>query len=127
MTSDDIIYWLFKVSENAKMQETILLLRQQLDTMSEKNSKFLQQSSENEATSETCSNGSMEAKSLKDGTCLDEETVTNENTPVSSVSSDRKFMHEDTKACRDCAILNSKLLMRVRFSFRKKNNSSFLG
>lgn len=111
------------------MQETILLLRQQLDAvLSGKNSKFLQQSSENEATSETCSNGYMEAKTLrKDGTCLDSEMVTNENTPASSVSLDEKFMHEDTKVCRDYAVLNSKLLMQVRFSFRKKNNCSFLG
>nr|GMD83913.1 kinesin-like protein KIN-7C, mitochondrial [Ipomoea batatas] len=104
-----------KVSENAKMQETILLLRQQLDAvLSGKNSKFLQQSSENEATSETCSNGYMEAKTLrKDGTCLDSETVTNENTPASSVSLDEKFMHEDTEVCRDFAVLNSKLLMQA--------------
>ncbi|XP_031131367.1 kinesin-like protein KIN-7C, mitochondrial isoform X1 [Ipomoea triloba] len=104
-----------KVSENAKMQETILLLRQQLDAvLSGKNSKFLQQSSENESTSETCSNGYMEAKTLrKDWTCLDSEMVTNENTPASSVSLDEKFMHEDTKVCRDYAVLNSKLLMQA--------------
>ncbi|XP_019179447.1 PREDICTED: LOW QUALITY PROTEIN: kinesin-like protein KIN-7C, mitochondrial [Ipomoea nil] len=104
-----------KVSENAKMQETILLLRQQLDAvLSDRNSKFLQQSSENEDTSEICSNGYMEAKTLrKDGTCLDSETITNENTPASSVSLDEKFMHEDTKVCRDFAVLNSKLLMQA--------------
>ncbi|XP_071924012.1 kinesin-like protein KIN-7E, chloroplastic isoform X2 [Coffea arabica] len=102
-----------KMSENAEMHETILLLKQQLDSLStNKSSNFPRQSVNDEITHGTCFEVSTESKTRwKDGCHSYEETTVDENTPTSVISLDRVLMCEDSKECNQEAFLNSQLLM----------------
>ncbi|XP_027148439.1 kinesin-like protein KIN-7C, mitochondrial [Coffea eugenioides] len=102
-----------KMSENAEMHETILLLKQQLDSLStNKSSNFPQQSVNDEITHGTCFEVSTKSKTRwKDGCHSYEETTVDENTPTSVISLDRVLMCEDSKECNQEAFLNSQLLM----------------
>ncbi|XP_071924527.1 kinesin-like protein KIN-7E, chloroplastic isoform X2 [Coffea arabica] len=102
-----------KMSENAEMHETILLLKQQLDSLStNKSSNFPRQSVNDEITHGTCFEVSTESKTRwKDGCHSYEETTVDENTPTSVISLDRVLMCEDSKECNQGAFLNSQLLM----------------
>lgn len=79
-----------KVSENAEMQQTILLLRQQLESLTADN------------------NSSPRQKKY-----LYEEKYTNESTPTSVMSLNKVFSQEDSNSSSDDTFLNSKLLMQV--------------
>lgn len=92
------------------MQETILLLRQQISSLSDKTSGSPWEMVENEVLPlKTCS----EEVSVKKGegrnaigSC--EETFVDEHTPTSVMSLNRIFSQEDSN-------LNSQLLMQVLF------------
>ena len=105
------------MSENAEMHETILLVKQQLDSLStNKSSNFPRQSVNDEITHGTCFEVSTESKTRwKDGCHSYEETTVDENTPTSVISLDRVLMCEDSKECNQGAFLNSQLLMLVTF------------
>ncbi|CAL8997106.1 unnamed protein product [Prunus brigantina] len=91
-----------KISENAEMQETILLLRQQLNS---------QQISDSEATRlETCSKELVQKNNEEGerfGLC--QETCADENTPTSVMSLNRILSLEDSKECNKDAFLNSQI------------------
>ncbi|OMO78503.1 hypothetical protein COLO4_24737 [Corchorus olitorius] len=103
-----------KISENAEMQETVLLLRQQLNLLSDKSSKNLQYCEANEANSEkSCSEELVKNKDGKNafGSC--EETYGDDNTPTSVMSLNRVFTQEDTKECDKITNLNSQVLIQA--------------
>ena len=93
------------------MQETILLLRQQLNNKSSRNPEG---SADNEATPEkTCSGEFLENNDGKNeiGSC--KETYGDDNTPTSVMSLNRVFSREDSKECDKCTSLNSQVLIQV--------------
>ncbi|OMP11966.1 hypothetical protein CCACVL1_00192 [Corchorus capsularis] len=103
-----------KITENAEMQETILLLRQQLNLLSDKSSKNLQYCEANETNSEkSCSEELVKNKDGKNafGSC--EETYGDDNTPTSVMSLNRVFTQEDTKECDKITSLNSQVLIQA--------------
>ncbi|KAL4596209.1 hypothetical protein ACB092_12G148100 [Castanea dentata] len=88
-----------KVSENDEMQETILLLRRQLNSLSDRSSGNSQQISEAGATPvRTCPEGFLE-KNVEEGKGISsyEENYADENTPTSVMSLNRIFNLEDSK------------------------------
>ena len=88
-----------KVSENDEMQETILLLRRQLNSLSDRSSGDSQQISEAGATPvRTCPEGFLE-KNVEEGKGISsyEENYADENTPTSVMSLNRIFNLEDSK------------------------------
>lgn len=100
------------------MQETILLLRRQLDSLlSDKSSKLLQQNVDNNVTTpKSGSEESLEIKNeSKNGIHPYEETCIDENTPTSVMSLNRIFSHEDSKESSSDAFTNSQLLEQVIF------------
>ncbi|XWS21650.1 hypothetical protein CRYUN_Cryun30bG0072600 [Craigia yunnanensis] len=100
-----------KISENAEMQETILLLRQQLNNKSSRNPEG---SADNEATPEkTWSDEFLENNDGKDGIGSCEETYGDDNTPTSVMSLNRVFSREDSKECDKCTSLNSQVLIQA--------------
>lgn len=102
-----------KMSENAEMHEAVLLLKQQLRSLSaNKSSNFPQRSVNDQITHGTCFEVSTETKTRwKDGRNSCEETTVDENTPTSVISLDRVLMCEDSKECSQESFLNSQLLM----------------
>ncbi|XP_059631794.1 kinesin-like protein KIN-7E, chloroplastic [Cornus florida] len=97
-----------KTSENAEMQETILLLRRQLDSMlSDKSSSYHQQQPADDDVTILKKNEGM------DGVQVCEETRIDENTPTSVMSLNRIFSQEDSKECNNDSFLNSQLLMQA--------------
>lgn len=101
------------------MQETILLLRQQFDSLlSERSSKGPQESADNEITSlNPCSQESLKMKNVtRDGVPAYEDTFADENTPTSVMSLNRVFSRDDSKECSSDTFSNSQLLMQVIFS-----------
>lgn len=89
------------------MQETILLLRQQLKNKSSRNP---QESADNVAE-ETCSKEILEKRKNGIGSC--EETYGDDNTPTSVMSLNRVFSQDDSKECDKCTSLNSQVLIQV--------------
>ncbi|XP_065616464.1 kinesin-like protein KIN-7E, chloroplastic [Quercus suber] len=88
-----------KVSENDEMQETILLLRRQLNSLSDRSSGNSQQVSEAGAKPvRTCPEGFLE-KNFEEGKGISsyEENYADENTPTSVMSLNRIFNLEDSK------------------------------
>ncbi|KAK9270558.1 hypothetical protein L1049_026139 [Liquidambar formosana] len=104
-----------KMSENAEMQETILLLRRQLDSFIDTSSSYSQQIVHNEITTlKTCYEELSEKKNEgKDGKGSYEENHADENTPTSVMSLNRIFSQEDSKECNSDTLLNSQVLMQV--------------
>lgn len=93
------------------MQETIILLRQQLNN---KNSRNPEGIADSEATPEkTCSDESSEKNVGKNGIGSCEETYGDDNTPTSVMSLNRVFSREDSKECHKCTSLNSQVLFQV--------------
>lgn len=93
------------------MQETILLLRQQLDSLFDKSSSSPQPIPENGAItlkkfSKDLSEKQNEGK---------DDAFINENTPTSVMSLNRIFSQEDSKECNGDNILSSQVLMQVFF------------
>lgn len=95
-----------KVSENAEMQETILLLRQQLESlMSDNNSSPQQQIIDcTSATRDPCSQESFQMKN---------ENYMNESTPTSVISLNKVFSQEDFIQGSSDVSLNSQLLIQA--------------
>ncbi|XP_024020733.1 kinesin-like protein KIN-7C, mitochondrial [Morus notabilis] len=89
-----------KISENAEMQETILLLRQQLSSLSEKSASSFQTVVDNGAISldifsdELLKKNPRESKVTSCG-----EAYADENTPTSVMSLNRVLSLEDSKEC----------------------------
>ncbi|KAK8354928.1 hypothetical protein V6Z12_A05G252500 [Gossypium hirsutum] len=96
-----------KIAENSEMQETILLLRQQLKNKSSRNP---QESADNVAE-ETCSKEFFEK--MKNGIVSCEETYGDDNTPTSVMSLNRVFSQDDSKECDKCTSLNSQVLIQA--------------
>ncbi|PPR90906.1 hypothetical protein GOBAR_AA29777 [Gossypium barbadense] len=96
-----------KIAENSEMQETILLLRQQLKNKSSRNP---QESADNVAK-ETCSKEFFEK--MKNGIVSCEETYGDDNTPTSVMSLNRVFSQDDSKECDKCTSLNSQVLIQA--------------
>ncbi|THG04727.1 hypothetical protein TEA_013618 [Camellia sinensis var. sinensis] len=96
-----------KVSENAEMQETILLLRQQLDSLlPEKTYGCLQHPADIGVTRHnTCAEDFLERRYGE--TCIDEST------PTSVMSLNRIFSQEESKECNSDTTLHSQLLMQA--------------
>ncbi|KAJ6391683.1 hypothetical protein OIU77_025614 [Salix suchowensis] len=93
-----------KIAENTEMQETILLLRQQLNSLSEKSSSK-QQIAESESTSH------RKSKEGRNGIWLCEEIYADENTPKSVMNLNQVFSQDDPKECNDTSLLNSQALV----------------
>ncbi|KAK2995681.1 hypothetical protein RJ640_006141, partial [Escallonia rubra] len=104
-----------KVSETADMQEKILQLRRQLDSLlSNKCSRVPQLDTDDEVTRlQPCSEFSELENERKDGLRPYEETLVDENTPTSVMSLNRVFNQEDLKDYDSDAFLNSQLLMQA--------------
>ncbi|KAK6131086.1 hypothetical protein DH2020_035162 [Rehmannia glutinosa] len=93
--------------ENTKMQETINLLRQQLDSvMSNKNSKSADRMNSSEESLEIINGRGSEINSC-------EEISLDENTPTSVGSLNRTFNHEDVKEFNRDAFSTSQLLVQA--------------
>ncbi|XP_020536879.1 kinesin-like protein KIN-7C, mitochondrial isoform X2 [Jatropha curcas] len=101
-----------KIAENTEMQETILLLRQQLNSLL---GSSQQQSAESECN--TLKMGSEEAQRKNKDERNDlwpcEETFVDENTPKSVMSLNRIFSQEDPKECNGNAALNFQVLTQA--------------
>ncbi|XP_075101079.1 kinesin-like protein KIN-7C, mitochondrial isoform X2 [Nicotiana tabacum] len=105
-----------KMSENSEMQETILLLRQQLDSLlSEKSSACQQQDAYHDAaTLAVYSDEYTEAKLEREaGVCSYEERIPNESTQTSIMISNERLVHEVPNECSIDAFLNSQLLSQA--------------
>ncbi|XP_059299107.1 kinesin-like protein KIN-7C, mitochondrial isoform X1 [Lycium ferocissimum] len=105
-----------KMMENSEMQETILLLRQQLDSLlSEKSFTCQQQDADYDAaTLAVYSEGPIEAKFERGaGVKSYEDRTTNENTQTSDMRSNKRFVHEVPNDCSVDAFLNSQLLSQA--------------
>ncbi|KAF3447005.1 hypothetical protein FNV43_RR12185 [Rhamnella rubrinervis] len=92
-----------KLSENAEMQETILLLRQQLNLLADKRSVTSQQIADSEtAPLNTCSEELFGKKNEEISRIVSGgETFTDEHTPTSVMSLNRVFALEDSKECNN--------------------------
>ncbi|KAF5725318.1 centromere-associated protein E-like isoform X1 [Tripterygium wilfordii] len=95
-----------KTSENAEMQETILLLRKQLSSLADRSSSNPLHLPER--------NHQTYAKELLDktieGSC--EEAYADENTPTSVMSLNRIFSQGDSNECSGDAFFNSQVLVQ---------------
>ncbi|KAJ6954309.1 kinesin-like protein KIN-7C [Populus alba x Populus x berolinensis] len=95
-----------KISENTEMQETILLLRQQLNSLSEKSS-----SKQRIAESESTTN--RKSKEGRKDIWSFEEIYADENTPKSVMSLNQIFSQDDPKECNATSLLNSQVLLQA--------------
>ncbi|KAL2467750.1 P-loop containing nucleoside triphosphate hydrolase superfamily protein [Forsythia ovata] len=105
-----------KTLENAEMHETILLLRQQLDSLLlDKSSRSATQRIGNDwNTPPSCSEEFLIIKSgRRDEINSCEETSLEENTPTSVMSLNRIFNTEVAKDCNSDAFLNSQHLLQA--------------
>ncbi|KAH8515877.1 hypothetical protein H0E87_004340 [Populus deltoides] len=95
-----------KISENTEMQETILLLRQQLNSLSEKSSSK-QRIAESESTTH------RKSKEGRNEIWSFEEIYADENTPKSVMSLNQIFSQDDPKECNGTSLLNSQVLIQA--------------
>ncbi|KAJ4838363.1 Kinesin-like protein KIN-7E [Turnera subulata] len=104
-----------KISENNEMQEIILLLRQQLNAISDKTSINAQKIAESKSITRNTGNDvtSKENRARIHENCPCEETYTDVNTPKSVMSLNRILSQEDSKECYDTTFLNSQVLMQA--------------
>ncbi|KAL1196194.1 Kinesin-like protein KIN-7C [Cardamine amara subsp. amara] len=86
-------------SENAEMQETIILLRQQLDSLSQRQSTYSQQTID-ESSEKNIHNRNGEESEIYSGA----------GTPTSVMSLNRVFAQEETKDIKTETTLNSQVL-----------------
>ncbi|KZV23207.1 hypothetical protein F511_05046 [Dorcoceras hygrometricum] len=94
-----------KILENAEMQETITLLRQQIDSL--QSNKATRSA---DCTWMNCSEESLEMMSGRAETNSCGETSLDENTPTSVVSISRTFSHEDANEYNGSTISKTRLL-----------------
>ncbi|XP_077249754.1 P-loop containing nucleoside triphosphate hydrolases superfamily protein [Tasmannia lanceolata] len=104
-----------KISENAEMQETILLLRQQLSSLFDKSSSHPNQIADSEVlVCRNCvSEASKENGRWNDGFSLSEEAYVDENTPTSVKCLPGTFLQEDSIGCNPDISLSSQVLMQA--------------
>ncbi|KAJ4953387.1 hypothetical protein NE237_030219 [Protea cynaroides] len=104
-----------KNSENAEMQETILSLREQLNSLLHKSSTNVKQISDSEGTTHrNCSaEPSQKNGEWKDGVDLHKETNVGEKLPTSTISSNGMPFHEDSRRCSSNMSLNSQVLTQA--------------
>lgn len=96
------------------MQGTILLLRQQLDSLSNKSASGLRIIADNGVTSRnTCSDELLEKNPRESRIASCGETYGDENTPTSVMSLNRVLSLEDSKDCNNSAFCNSQVYMQV--------------
>lgn len=97
------------------MQETILLLRQQLNSLLDKRSVTIEQIADNETTSlSTCTEELLEKKNKEKSRIVSSgETYADEHTPTSVMSLNRVFSLEDSKECNNSAFYSSQVCMQV--------------
>ncbi|KAK1555535.1 hypothetical protein Q3G72_027817 [Acer saccharum] len=104
-----------KMSENEEMQQTILLLRQQISSLSDKRSRGPQERAQNEGSPQKASSEELSGKRSEGrngiGSC--EEIYVDEHTPTSVMSLNRVFSQEDSRNCNSDAFLNSQVLMQA--------------
>ncbi|KAF6152823.1 hypothetical protein GIB67_004652 [Kingdonia uniflora] len=94
-----------KISENAEMQETVLLLRQQLDSPLFKSSKCANYSNVDEQ--------SRDSNGLKKDTCFYGDVYVDGNTPTSVMSLNGIFSQEDAKGCNNNASVSSQAFIQA--------------
>lgn len=120
-----VFFQLNQISENAEIQETVLMLRHQLNSLLDKSSDNQNQTAE----SEVYSLGNFSAESSKPHGGWDEasleETNMDENTPKSALSLSGKFLQEDFRGSNCDASLKSQVLMQVFFSIWLESEFSF--
>ncbi|XP_058089924.1 kinesin-like protein KIN-7E, chloroplastic isoform X2 [Magnolia sinica] len=104
-----------KISENAEMQETILLLRQQLSSLSEKDSSYPEHITENEVSMlrDSFAEGCRENGGWMEGLGSSEGTYMDGNTPKSVVSLPGSFSQENFKGSNTEVPVNSQVLMQA--------------
>ncbi|PHU14602.1 hypothetical protein BC332_15807 [Capsicum chinense] len=105
-----------KMVENSEMQETILLLRQQLDSLLSEKTFTCQQQDADHGTAALAvySEGSMEANFVREsGAHSNEERTMNENTEMGDMRSNKRFVHEVSDDSGVDALLNSQLLSQT--------------
>ncbi|GAV71948.1 Kinesin domain-containing protein [Cephalotus follicularis] len=102
-----------KTSENSELQETILLLRQQLNSYLDNDSSDPQEITKKVASPlKTCCEELLESNTGESNEIQScEETYVDENTPTSVMSLNRVFSHEDSKQCSNDTFLNTQVLM----------------
>lgn len=101
------------------MQETILLLRQQVKLLSEQNSSNLHHlADDHDSTPEKCTEKhSVNSKEEMHTTGSCTKCHTTENTPKSVMRSNKIFYQEDTTEYDNSNYMNSKVLMQVSLLF----------
>ncbi|KAL5993167.1 hypothetical protein ACLOJK_014090 [Asimina triloba] len=104
-----------KISENAEMHETILLLRQQLSSLSEKGSSHPKKMTENDVSMiKNCfSEGFKENAGWTEGFGSSEDNYVDGNTPSSVASLPGSFSQENFKGFNNEASLNSQVLTQA--------------
>lgn len=96
------------------MQETILFLRQQLNSLSDKSScSLVQTAEENEIAPNLHSEELIERNKKETMFASFGETFTDDNTPTSVISLNRVFSIEDSSECNNIISLNSQICMQV--------------
>ncbi|KAH9757072.1 kinesin-like protein KIN-7E [Citrus sinensis] len=105
-----------KISENTEMQETILLLRQQIDSLSNKMSGSPEQMAENDGIPpKPCSEEiSQQKNAWRNGLGSCEETFVDEHTPTSVMSLNRIFSHEESNLNSQAAEIENLKQERVK-------------
>ncbi|XP_073125976.1 kinesin-like protein KIN-7C, mitochondrial [Henckelia pumila] len=98
-----------KILENAEMQETISLLRQQLDSMQSNKATR----SADCTTWMSCSDEYLEMINGRAEINSCGETSLGENTPTSVISVSRTFNHEDANECNGSTISKTRLLAQA--------------
>lgn len=116
-----------KVSENAEMQETILFLKRQLDSvLSAKSSKDLQQNIDNKVTTSTTSlEKPLEAKNRTKNADAYEEMYVDQSTPTSVMSLNGIFSR-DSRESRSDALMNSQFEQAAEIEALKQEQIKML-
>ncbi|XP_043719861.1 kinesin-like protein KIN-7E, chloroplastic [Telopea speciosissima] len=104
-----------KNSENAEMRETILLLREQFNSLLDKSSCHVKKISDSEATTHgNCSaEPSQKNGEWKDGFGSHEETNVDVKVPACITSSNGMSFQEDSRRCNRDMSLNAQVLMQA--------------
>ncbi|CAA3023492.1 kinesin KIN-7C, mitochondrial isoform X1 [Olea europaea subsp. europaea] len=116
-----------KTLENAEMQETILLLRQEIDSLLLDKSSSAPQNIDNDwKPPPSCSEESLIVKSGRDEIKSCEETSLEDNTRSSIMSLNRIFNAEEAKGCNTDAFFNSQLLQAAEIESLKQEKTKLV-
>lgn len=109
-----IISLFYQTSENAEMQETVLLLRQQLSSLLDKSSSHPTQIVDNDVSiSRNCFPEASRENGWTDRFGLSEETYVDGNTPTSVISFPSVLSQEDFKGRSTDIFINSEVALQV--------------